>query len=122
MTDLVDALAADEGVLVDDIIGLMLSARPDLYDRYSAAAPKRTREDVAFHLQHLRGALVAEDPLIFHTYYRWLLEVLLPRGIAQEDIDLNFDCMNEALARRYGDDAATCITYVEGARTAVHRV
>ena len=122
MSKIVDALVTDEARLVDDIIDRMLAARPGLYERYSPAAPKRTREDVAFHIQHLRGALIAEDPLVFHEYYSWLLEVLLPRGIAQEDIDLNFDCMIDALAQRYGDEVRPGIEYIEGARRAVHRV
>lgn len=115
MTEIAQALTDDEPTLVQSIIDCMLKRRPDMYERYSEAAPARTREDVAFHLQHLSGALVAEDPQIFQKYYDWLHGVLLPRGITQEDIDLNFDCMTQVLQETYGEAAASALDYVSQA-------
>lgn len=115
MKGLAAALAADEVRLVDQTLDCMLTARPDMYDKYSEAGPARTREDVAFHIQHLRGALIAGDPLIFKDYYGWLLKVLLPRGITQEDIDLNFDCMIRVLRKAYGQEGEIALRYIEQA-------
>lgn len=112
MSEFAQALTDDEPTLVSSIIDCMLERRPNMYEKYSEAAPARTREDVAFHLRHLSGALIAGDPLIFQKYYDWLHEVLLPRGITQRDIDLNFDCMTQVLQEIYGEDAATALDYV----------
>ena len=112
MSELVRSLAEDEPSLVQGIIDCMLAVKPGMYDRYSEAAPARTREDVAFHLRHLSGALLAGDPTIFQTYYDWLLGVLLPRGITQEDIDINFDCMTQVLKETYGERAQLALDYV----------
>ena len=112
MTGIAEHLERDTERLADDIVERMLQAKPDLYARYSEAAPRRTREDVVFHLQHLTGALVASEPALFRTYYTWLLEVLLPRGIVQEDIDLNFRCMTESLESAYGTDAQLALSYI----------
>ena len=105
-------LDRDTDHLADDIVRNMLEAKPDLYARYSEAAPARTREDVVFHLRHLTGALVANDPALFRAYYTWLLSVLLPRGIVQEDIDLNFRCMSESLQATYGSEARPALDYI----------
>ena len=115
MSDLARALTDDESTLVQSIIGCMLDERPDMYEKYSEAAPRRTREDVAFHLRHLSGALIADDPLIFANYYEWLQGVLLPRGITQDDIDLNFRCLTKVLQATYGDAAAPALGYIEEA-------
>lgn len=112
MMDIAEILERDEPALVDDIVARMEHARPDLYARYSPEGPRRTREDVAFHLQHLRGALVADDPEIFRTYYLWLLSVLVPRGVGRTDIDLNFETMSLVLAQRYGPKAETPLEYI----------
>lgn len=112
MTSMALRLTDEEPALVQKILDLMLERRPDMYEKYSEAAPARTREDVAFHLRHLSGALIAEDPVIFQKYYEWLHEVLLPRGITQRDIDLNFDCMTQVLQETYGEDAATALDYI----------
>ena len=115
MSGLAERLVADEQKLVDQILGCMLRTKPDMYARYSEAGPARTREDVAFHIQHLSGALLAGDPLIFKDYYEWLLGVLLPRGIIQEDIDINFSCMTKVLRDAYGDEAATALDFISKA-------
>lgn len=112
MSALAAALITDEGLLVDKILRCMLMREPNMYARYSEAAPARTREDVAFHIQFLVGALTAGDPEIFADYYDWLLGILLPRGVIQEDIDLNFACMAEVLEESYGDDSATALSYM----------
>ena len=112
MESLEERLERDTQRWADNIVDRMLEAKPDLYARYSEAAPLRTREDVVFHLQHLTGALVARDPGLFRDYYRWLLSVLLPRGIIQEDIDLNFECMAESLQSVYGSDARPALDYI----------
>ena len=106
-------LERDESSLVDSIIECMLNEKPDMYERYSEEGPKRTREDVAFHLQHLVAALIAEDPEMFSDYYAWLLGVLLPRGIVMEDIDINFRCMQQVIRDRYGDDAKQALDYLD---------
>ena len=115
MNDLARSLSEDEHTLVETILRCMLAERPDMYAKYSDAGPARTREDVAFHLRHLSGALTAGDPLIFQAYYNWLLGVLLPRGITQEDIDLNFDCMTRVLRKTYGERAEPGLRYIEQA-------
>ena len=115
MNDLARSLSEDESTLVQSILECMLAERPDMYAKYSDAAPARTREDVAFHLRHLSGALIAGDPKIFETYYDWLLGVLLPRGITQEDIDLNFDCMTRVLRETYGEGGKSALRYIERA-------
>ena len=116
MDDLVQRLETEMNKLADDIVGRMLAKKPDLYERYSEVAPQRTREDVVFHLQHLAGALTAEDPDLYREYYEWLLRILLPRGIIQEDIDLNFDCMTESLREAFGSEADVALSYIEAAR------
>ena len=112
MNELIEALERDEALLVDDIIERMLAAQPNMFDKYSKAGPARTREDVAFHIQHLVGALAIEDPDTFADYYEWLLGVLLPRGITMEDIDLNFSCMEKSLKDRYGEVATPALEYL----------
>ena len=115
MSELARALTDDESTLVQSIIGCMLDERPDMYEKYSDAAPVRTREDVAFHLRHLSGALIADDPLIFVAYYEWLQGVLLPRGVTQDDIDLNFRCLTTVLSETYGEAAAPALGYIDQA-------
>lgn len=112
MGGLEERLERDTERLADDIVDRMLEAKPDLYARYSEAAPLRTREDVVFHLQHLTEALFADDPALFQDYYSWLLSVLLPRGIVQEDIDLNFRCIEESLTENYGAEARQALDYI----------
>jgi len=113
MNALALVMERDESSLVDSVLDCMLKEKPDMYERYSEDGPKRTREDVAYHLQHLVAALIAEDSEMFSDYYAWLLGVLLPRGIVMEDIDINFTCMHQVLTERYGDDAQQALQYLE---------
>jgi hypothetical protein len=115
LRDLPESLAADQAELVDKILQCMLMKKPEMYARYSEAGPARTREDVTFHIQHLVGALLADDPRLFEEYYGWLLGVLLPRGIIQEDIDINFSCMSSVLRDTYGDEASPALDLISRA-------
>jgi hypothetical protein len=103
--------------LAAEITERMEEERPELFERYRARSLGKGRdpaewckEDTAFHLRHLAAALDSNDPTEFLEYRSWLVRMLGARGIAEEDIDANFDAMADALTARLGEGAGPAVS------------
>lgn len=88
----------------------MTRAHPELFARYGPIGKERCLEDTAFHVRHLAAALDAGDPEEFVAYRRWLVDLLVPRGVPETDITSNFAALAEVLRQRYGSDADVAVS------------
>jgi hypothetical protein len=91
----------------------MEAAHPSLFLRYGAEGKRRCTEDTIYHVLHLAAALEVHDPGEFRRYRAWLAELLIPRGIPQEDIDLNLRVLSEELRTKYGAAAEEACAFLE---------
>ncbi len=114
---LVKYLESNAEALATEITERMQDERPELFQRYRDRSLGKSRdpsewckEDTVFHLRHLAAALDTDDANEFLEYRSWLLQLLVPRDIPEEDIDANFDAMAEVLTSRLGDEAGPAIS------------
>ena len=95
----------------------MKEQRPELFRRYRRRLRNKEKtpeewcaEDSAHHLRSLAAALAIEDPSEFENYRSWLLELLVARGISEEDVGLNFTAIAEVLQERLGEEADAALS------------
>lgn len=78
-----------------------LKRHPDWLERYGEAARSRGREDAAFHLDFLAGAVESGSPGAFADYATWTGQVLAARGIEPTFLIENLEQIGEALSETF---------------------
>ena len=76
-----------------------LERHPDWVSRLGDAAGVRGREDAAYHVDFLAGALETGEPAAFVGYVAWLLEVLGARGIGPDAVAESLALVGEEASR-----------------------
>jgi len=80
------------------------SRRPALLARYGERGKAAYLQDTQFHLSYLADAISFGRPSIFTDYLGWVVEVLLARGVATEELIENLKCVREVLAETLSGD------------------
>jgi MerR family transcriptional regulator, light-induced transcriptional regulator len=80
------------------------SRRPALLARYGERGRAAYLQDTQFHLSYLADAISFGRPSIFTDYLGWVVEVLLARGFATEELIENLKCVREVLAETLSGD------------------
>jgi MerR family transcriptional regulator, light-induced transcriptional regulator len=80
------------------------SRRPTLLAKYGERGRAAYLQDTQFHLSYLADAISFGRPSIFTDYLGWVVEVLLARGVATEDLVENLKCVREVLAETLSGD------------------
>lgn len=74
-----------------------LANRTGVTAELSLAHRQRTMEDLRYMVRHLTAAAAVGDPTIWVDFYRWLVDVLLARGVPEVAAELGFEAVSEAL-------------------------
>jgi MerR family transcriptional regulator, light-induced transcriptional regulator len=93
-----EALRAQRDEIASRVTEEFLDRHPDWVDRYGDRAWERGREDAAFHIDFLAGAVLANDASAFADYARWTGGMLGARGIAPEFLAENLEQIGRAAA------------------------
>jgi hypothetical protein len=111
-SDVVEHLETHADAIATEVTRKMEEEVPDLFERYEKS-PRSSRdprvackEDTIHHLKSLSSALEIGDADEFSAYRSWLIGLLVPRGIPEADVDLNFRVIADVLRSRVGDEAA----------------
>lgn len=100
---LADRVLAHKDRLAAQVTERFLLRHPDWTVRYGERAQRLGREDAAFHLDFLAGAIEAGTVHAFERYATWAARVLESRGIAPAFLQENLEDIGDALQEQAGD-------------------
>lgn len=80
------------------VVQALHARHPSLTERFGARGLKACREDIAYHLDYLEGALAVDDVAPFTAYAVWLESVLDSRGVPTPHLAESFDLLAEYFA------------------------
>jgi len=87
-----EKILSQKETLVRETVEEFLDRHRARLDRWDQETIRRFgREDVAFHVDFLVGALEQSSPSAFHSYLTWTVEVLESRGISRSDLIENIE-------------------------------
>ena len=106
----------------------LLQRRQDLaravVDRHIRRAPhlggrgghEKVVEDAAYHLDFLAEAVSTGSPALFLDYVSWSKIMLTARGVPQDDLSMNLECLETVLREQEADESLLeAAAYVERA-------
>lgn len=80
-TGLSGALRQGKARVAEEATEAFLLNHPEMLDRLGERARQFGREDAAYHIDFLAGAVDSGNPEAFGDYIRWVVRVLTPRGL-----------------------------------------
>lgn len=92
----VDLVSASEDEIVNAAYQQLVS-RDGVTAELSASHRQRTVEDLRYMVRHLTAAAALGDPTIWTDFYRWLVDVLVARGVPEMAAERGFEAVAEAL-------------------------
>jgi len=75
-----------------------------VWQKYGAAGRKKALEDARYNLAFLAEALMAEEPVLFVEYVKWLKILFEGLGFAENSFFLTIDCTFESAATKLTDN------------------
>lgn len=98
------ALLARREWIAAEATAALHAADPSLHDRYGVHGREKCREDAAYNVQHLAGAMEMDDPRLFAAYVRWVDELLRARNVPTDDLRRHLGFLEDACARALAPD------------------
>ncbi len=93
------AVEAHADELAEATTALQYARQPELLDLHGDAGRAKCLQDSRYHFANLASALAFGSPAVFRRYITWAQELLVARGIRQDELAVHLECMCQALRR-----------------------
>ena len=90
-------LQALQSQAVDFVVAGLHGRHPDMAQQLGPRGLEACRRDVAFHLEFLEGALLADETALFVDYATWVDTVLRSRNVPASHLGDSFEILGEYL-------------------------
>ncbi|MCW8890861.1 MAG: cobalamin-dependent protein [Sedimenticola sp.] len=110
----------DKNAVVEAVITAYREKQPAPFQRGGPAFEQKCREDIAYHLDYLKIATLANEPEVFAEYSRWLRDVLQNRQVPEGCITTSYTLLQNHFTQRHPEQSKTVSAIIEAGINAVN--